>query len=130
MTDTTPTTTTDPAPVTVPFADINEQIARLVRHADEYRTVLDKKLEDPAIRRRPSSLFAAHCLAEAESGNLRYALELADQTVRDAVTLLDEAIAALRRSVQAAAFYAQRAHQLEEALAEATDIDPWRGRQQ
>lgn len=118
------------APTVAPFADLNEQIACLIRHADEYRTVLDKKLEDPAVRRRPSSLFAAHCLAEAESGNLRHALELAELAVQDADTLLDEAIAALRRSTQAAAFYAERAHKLEEALAEATGIDLWRGRQQ
>lgn len=129
MTDTI-STATDPAPVTVPFAGINEQIARLVRHADEYRTVLDKKLEDPAVRRRPSSLFAAHCLAEAESGHLRHALDLAEMEVRDAATLLDEAIDLLRRTSKAAAFYAEWAHQLEEELARTGGIDVWKGKRQ
>ncbi|MBK1842435.1 hypothetical protein JHL17_34075 [Azospirillum sp. YIM B02556] len=129
MTDTT-STTTEPASVTVPFAGINEQIARLVRHADEYRAVLDEKLGDPAVRLRPSSLFAAHCLAEAESGQLRHALDLAEMEVRDATTLLDEAIALLRRTSMAAGFYAERAHQLEEALAQAAGVDIWEGRRQ
>lgn len=119
-----------PAPAPVPFADINERIARLIRHADEYRATLDRKLEDPVVRRRPSSLFAVHCLAEAEAGHLRFALELAEQAVRDADTLLDEAIAALRRQALAAGFYAEHAHRLEEALAQATGADPWQGRRQ
>ncbi|WP_042693648.1 hypothetical protein [Azospirillum sp. B506] len=123
-------TNTTHAPTAALFAGIDEQIARLIRHADEYRTVLDKKLEDPAVRRRPSSLFAAHCLAEAESGHLRFALELAEQAVRDADTLLDEAIAALRRSAQAAGFYAEWAHQLEEELARTGGIDVWKGKRQ
>lgn len=110
MTDSSTTGTTSPAPV--PFA------------------TLDKKLDDPAVRRRPSSLFAAHGLAEAESGDLRFALGLADQAVRDVFDLLDESMAMLRRQALAAGFYAQRAHELEEALAEAAGIDPHHGRQQ
>lgn len=128
MTDASTTGTTSPAPV--PFADLDEEIARIVRRADQYRATIDRKLDDPAVRRRPSSLFAAHGLAEAEAGNLRYALELADQAVRDAFALLDETIDNLRRSSRAANFYAGRIHQLEEALAEATGIDPWQGARQ
>lgn len=129
MTDTA-STTADPAPVIVPFAGINEQIARLVRHADEYRSVLDKKLKDPAVRRRPSSLFAAHCLAEAESGQLRHALDLAEMEVRDAAALLDEAMILLRRTSMAAAFYVEWSHLLEEELVRAGGIDVWKGKQQ
>ncbi|CAO3407848.1 hypothetical protein [Azospirillum largimobile] len=128
MTDTTATGATSAAPV--PFADLDEEIARIVRRADQYRATIDRKLDDPAVRRRPSSLFAAHGLAEAEAGNLRYALELADQAVRDVFDLLDESMAMLRRQALAAGFYAQRVHELEEALVEATGIDPHHGRQQ
>ncbi|MGA1858809.1 hypothetical protein VH569_22700 [Azospirillum sp. 11R-A] len=128
MTDASATGATTPTPV--PFADLDEEIATIIRRADRCRVILDKKLEDPAVRRRPSSLFAAHCLAEAESGDLRYALELADQTVRTTAALLDEAMSVLRRQALAASFYARHAHDLEEALAEATGTDPHRGAQQ
>ncbi|CAO3353092.1 hypothetical protein [Azospirillum melinis] len=111
----------------VPFADLDEEIARIIQRADQYRATIDRKLDDPAVRRRPSSLFAAHGLAEAEAGSLRYALELADQTVRTTAALLDEAMSVLRRQALAASFYARHAHDLEEALAEATGTDPHRG---
>ncbi|CAO3401866.1 hypothetical protein [Azospirillum palustre] len=118
------------SPIPVPFADLDEEIARIIQRADQYRATIDRKLDDPAVRRRPSSLFAAHCLAEAESGDLRFALGLADQAVRDAAALLDEAMTVLRRQALAASFYARHAHDLEEALAEATGTDPHRGAQQ
>ncbi|CAO3350883.1 hypothetical protein [Azospirillum palustre] len=128
MTDASAIGATTPTPV--PFADLDEEIARIVRRADQYRATIDRKLDDPAVRRRPSSLFAAHCLAEAESGDLRFALGLADQALRDAAALLDEAMSVLRRQALAAGFYARHAHDLEEALAEATGTDPHRGAQQ
>jgi hypothetical protein len=128
MTDASITGATSPIPV--PFADLDEEIARIIQRADQYRATIDRKLDDPAVRRRPSSLFAAHCLAEAESGDLRFALGLADQAVRDVFDLLNEAMVLLRRQALAAGFYAQHAHDLEEALAEATGTDPHRGAQQ